>query len=128
MVTPDGKTVRGDQRALNLMSAYGNGLGVGLGQVGTANKSNRITAIPELVDPLMGFPSGRRKQHALGTRHGLWRKRVPYESREYGAELRNPVPYRLNLLKRDTNTSAELKIRRLKARANDQCRATAWSA
>jgi predicted transposase YbfD/YdcC len=57
VVALDGKTVRGshrgDQRALHLVSAYSGGLGVVLGQVRTANKSNEITAIPELLDALL---------------------------------------------------------------------------
>ncbi|CAE6737009.1 ISAs1 family transposase ISTha2 [Paraburkholderia domus] len=57
VVAIDGKTVRGshrgDQRALHLVSAYGSGLGVVLGQVRTTNKSNEITAIPELFDALL---------------------------------------------------------------------------
>ncbi|MGF6604968.1 putative transposase YbfD/YdcC [Paraburkholderia sp. GAS448] len=51
-----GKTVRGShqrgERAIHLVSAYGSGLGVVLGQVRTADKSNEITAIPELLDAL----------------------------------------------------------------------------
>lgn len=53
----DGKTVRGSrqagQRAIHLVSAYGCGLGLVLGQVRTADKSNEITAIPELLDALL---------------------------------------------------------------------------
>jgi predicted transposase YbfD/YdcC len=57
VVAIDGKTVRGShgrgQRAIHLVSAYGSGLGVVLGQVRTADKSNEITAIPELLDALL---------------------------------------------------------------------------
>ncbi|WP_258187900.1 ISAs1 family transposase [Trinickia symbiotica] len=57
VVAIDGKTVRGSHqrgaRAIHLVSAYGAGLGVVLGQVRTAEKSNEITAIPELLDALM---------------------------------------------------------------------------
>jgi predicted transposase YbfD/YdcC len=57
VVAIDGKTVRGshqgDQRAIHLVSAYGSGLGMMLGQVRTADKSNEITAIPELLDALL---------------------------------------------------------------------------
>jgi predicted transposase YbfD/YdcC len=53
----DGKAVRGSrqgaQRAIHLVSAYGCGLGAVLGQVRTADKSNEITAIPELLDALL---------------------------------------------------------------------------
>jgi hypothetical protein len=56
VVAIDGKTVRGshrgDQCALHLVSAYGSGLGVVLGQQRTADKSNEITAISELLDAL----------------------------------------------------------------------------
>ncbi|MFL9858309.1 hypothetical protein PQR72_21645 [Paraburkholderia madseniana] len=98
MVALDGKTAR---RATpiavisvrSMMPPYGIDVGVVLGQMCMANKSNRITAIPELFDPSTGFPSGRRKQHGLGTQHDLWRKSVPCESRDYGAKLRNAVPY-----------------------------------
>lgn len=56
IVAIDGKTVRrshrGDRRAIHLVSAYAAGLGVVLGQVRTADKSNEITAIPALLDAL----------------------------------------------------------------------------
>ncbi|WP_249744942.1 ISAs1 family transposase [Burkholderia pyrrocinia] len=54
VVAIDGKTVRGPhqrgERAIHLVSVYGSGLGVVLGQVRTADKRNEITAIPELLD------------------------------------------------------------------------------
>ncbi|WP_321899964.1 ISAs1 family transposase [Paraburkholderia heleia] len=57
VVAIDGKTVRGSHRngqdAIHLVSAYGSGLGMVLGQVRTAEKSNEITAIPELLDALL---------------------------------------------------------------------------
>jgi predicted transposase YbfD/YdcC len=57
VVAIDGKTVRGShgrgQRAIHLVSAYGSGLGIVLGQMRTADKSNEITAIPELLDALL---------------------------------------------------------------------------
>ena len=57
VVAIDGKTVRGShqrsERAIHLVSAYGSGLGAVLGQVRTADKSNEITAIPELLDALL---------------------------------------------------------------------------
>jgi predicted transposase YbfD/YdcC len=56
-VAIDGKTVRrsksSGQKAIHLVSAYANGLGLTLGQVKTAAKSNEITAIPELLDALL---------------------------------------------------------------------------
>jgi predicted transposase YbfD/YdcC len=57
VVAIDGKTVRGShhgaERAIHLVSAFGSGLGMVLGQVRTADKSNEITAIPELLDALL---------------------------------------------------------------------------
>jgi predicted transposase YbfD/YdcC len=57
VVAIDGRTVRGfHQRggcAIDLVSAYGSGLGMVPGQVRTADKSNEITAIPELLDALL---------------------------------------------------------------------------
>jgi predicted transposase YbfD/YdcC len=57
VVAIDGKTVRGsrrrDERAIHLVSAYASTLGMALGQVRTAQKSNEITAIPELLDVLL---------------------------------------------------------------------------
>lgn len=41
------------QHAIHLVSAYGAGLGLVLGQVRTADKSNEITAIPKLIDALL---------------------------------------------------------------------------
>jgi predicted transposase YbfD/YdcC len=56
IVAIDGKTVRRSyergQRPIHLVSAYGAGLGAVLGQVRTAEKSNEITAIPELLEAL----------------------------------------------------------------------------
>ena len=50
----DGKTVRrsksGGQKAIHRVSAFAHELGVTLGQVKTAEKSNEITAIPELLN------------------------------------------------------------------------------
>ena len=56
-VAIDGKTVRrsktSDRKAIHLVSAFAHGLGVMLGQVKTAEKSNEITAIPELLEALL---------------------------------------------------------------------------
>jgi len=56
-VNIDGKTLRRSKspggKAIHLVSAYANGLGLTLGQVKTAEKSNEITAIPELLDALL---------------------------------------------------------------------------
>jgi predicted transposase YbfD/YdcC len=56
-VALDGKTVRRSKaaggKAIHLVSAFAHGLGLTLGQVKTAEKSNEITAIPELLDALL---------------------------------------------------------------------------
>lgn len=56
-IAVDGKTARRSKptggKALHLVSAYATGAGVTLGQVKTAQKSNEITAIPELLDALL---------------------------------------------------------------------------
>ncbi len=53
----DGKTVRWSQttgqKAIHAVSAFAHALGVTLGQVKTAEKSNEITAIPELLEALL---------------------------------------------------------------------------
>ncbi|MEK6356356.1 MAG: hypothetical protein V4796_26540 [Burkholderia cenocepacia] len=57
VVAIDGKSVRGsrstNQRGIHLISAWASQLGVSLGQVCTADKSNEITAIPKLFDVLL---------------------------------------------------------------------------
>lgn len=56
-VAIDGKTVRRShgvgQKAIHIVSAFAHTAGVALGQVKTAEKSNEITAIPELLDALL---------------------------------------------------------------------------
>ncbi len=56
-VSVDGKTLRRSAspggKAIHLVSAYAHGLGLVLGQARTAEKSNEITAIPELLDALL---------------------------------------------------------------------------
>jgi hypothetical protein len=56
VVAIDGKTVRGShgrgQRAIHLVSAYGSGLDVVLGQVRTADKSNEITGAIVTIDAM----------------------------------------------------------------------------
>lgn len=56
IVAVDGKTSRrsfdGENRALHLVSAFVSELGITLGQLKTADKSNEITAIPELLEML----------------------------------------------------------------------------
>ena len=56
-VNIDGKTLRRSKsrggKAIHMVSAFAGGLGLTLGQVKTAEKSNEITAIPELLDALL---------------------------------------------------------------------------
>lgn len=56
-VAIDGKTIRrshrAGQKAIHVVSAFAHAAGVALGQVKTAEKSNEITAIPELLDALL---------------------------------------------------------------------------
>jgi len=57
VVPVDGKTVRrshgAGRKAIHVVSAFAHGLGVALGQVRTSEKSNEVTAIPELLDALL---------------------------------------------------------------------------
>ena len=52
----DGKTIKGNssqtQKALHIVSAYATDLGICYGQVATDDKSNEITAIPDLLDKI----------------------------------------------------------------------------
>jgi predicted transposase YbfD/YdcC len=52
----DGKTLRGSKRkgdrTIHVINAYSTGLGLSLGQLKTDEKSNEITAIPELLESL----------------------------------------------------------------------------
>ena len=58
MVAIDGKTARRSYQrkdklgAIHMVSAWASGVGLSLGQVKTAEKSNEITAIPELLELL----------------------------------------------------------------------------
>jgi hypothetical protein len=51
-ISIDGKTLRGTKTNIHLVSAVASELGLCLGQVKTDEKSNEITAIPELLDLL----------------------------------------------------------------------------
>ena len=57
VVAVDGKTIRRShgkgQKAIHVVSAYAHSLGLTLGQVKTSEKSNEMTAIPELLDALL---------------------------------------------------------------------------
>lgn len=56
IISIDGKTIRGSkghaQSAIHMVSAWSKNAGITLGQIKTAEKSNEITAIPELLDAL----------------------------------------------------------------------------
>ena len=56
VVSVDGKTVRGskskDKKALHMVSAWAHDAGLVLGQLATEEKSNEITAVPELLRTL----------------------------------------------------------------------------
>jgi predicted transposase YbfD/YdcC len=56
IITLDGKTVRGsvseEGKAIHIVSAWADELGLALGQIQTAEKSNEITAIPVLLEAL----------------------------------------------------------------------------
>ncbi|MCA8036359.1 MULTISPECIES: hypothetical protein [Burkholderia cepacia complex] len=79
VVAIDGKSVRGsrstNQRGIHLISAWASQLGVSLGQVCTADKSNEITAIPKLPDVLLLKSAAKPRRPASridGSRPGRW--------------------------------------------------------
>jgi predicted transposase YbfD/YdcC len=73
-VAIDGKTVRGNtgkgHGPLHLVSAWCSGNGLSLGQVATAEKSNEITAIPELLKAL-DLSGATVTIDAMGTQHEI---------------------------------------------------------
>lgn len=73
-VAIDGKSVRGnrngDTPALHLVSAWCSANGLTLGQVGTEQKSNEITAIPELLRALE-LKGATVTIDAMGTQHAI---------------------------------------------------------
>lgn len=73
-VTIDSKSVRGnrngDEHALHLVSAWCSANGLTLGQVSTEQKSNGITAIPELLRALE-LQGARVTIDAMGTQHNI---------------------------------------------------------
>lgn len=70
----DGKCVRGshdgEQSAIHLVSAWSSNTGLTLGQVRTADKSNEITAIPELLSSLE-IKGGVITIDAMGCQHDI---------------------------------------------------------
>lgn len=73
----DGKSVRrshnGEQGMVHLVSAWHTAAGVILGQVKTADKSNEITAIPELLDALH-IEGATITMDAMGCQHTIVEK------------------------------------------------------
>lgn len=73
-VAIDGKSVRGsrhgDEHALHLVSAWCSANGLVLGQVSTEQKSNEITAIPELLHAL-ALQGATVTIDAMGTQHDI---------------------------------------------------------
>lgn len=73
----DGKTVRGSgsggESAIHMVSAYATELGLVLGQEKVAEKSNEITAIPELLDAL-DIKGWLVSIDAMGCQKGIARK------------------------------------------------------
>ena len=93
-VALDGKTVRrsksSGQKAIHMVSAFASGLGLTLGQVKTAEKSNEITAIPELLDALL-LKGCIVTIDAMGCQKAIAAKIVQQES-DYALGLRTTSP------------------------------------
>ena len=93
-VAVDGKTVRRSkspgQKAIHLVSAYAHGLGLTLGQVRTAEKSNEITAIPELLDALL-LKGCMVTIDAMGCQKAIAAKTVAQEC-DYALMVKNNQP------------------------------------
>lgn len=96
-VALDGKTVRrstsAGSKAIHLVSAFAHGLGLTLGQVKTAAKSNEITALPELLDALL-LKGCMVTIDAMGCQKAIAAKIVAQES-DYALGLRTTsLPWR----------------------------------
>ena len=93
-VAVDGKTVRrsksSGQKAIHLVSAFAHDLGLTLGQVKTAEKSNEITAIPELLDALL-LKGCMVTIDAMGCQKTIAAKIVQQES-DYALMVKNNQP------------------------------------
>ncbi len=93
-VALDGKTVRrsasAGSKAIHVVSAFAHGLGLALGQVKTAEKSNEITAIPELLDALL-LKGCIVTIDAAGCQKAIAAKIVAQES-DYALALRTTSP------------------------------------
>ncbi len=90
----DGKTVRRSQttgqKAIHVVSAFAHALGVTLGQVKTAEKSNEITAIPELLEALL-LKGCLVKIDALGCQKAIAAQIVRQEC-DYALMVKNNQP------------------------------------
>jgi predicted transposase YbfD/YdcC len=93
-VALDGKTVRRSQTsgqpAIHLVSAFAHGLGLTLGQVKTAEKSNEITAIPELLESLL-LQGCMVTIDAMGCQKAIAAKILQQES-DYALMVKNNQP------------------------------------
>jgi len=93
-VAIDGKTSRRSKsaggKAVHLVSAFAHGLGLTLGQVRTAEKSNEITAIPELLDALL-LQGCTVTIDAMGCQTAIAAKIVEKES-DYVLAVKNNQP------------------------------------
>ena len=93
-VALDGKTVRrsksSGQKAIHLVSAFAHGLGVTLGQVRRSEKSNEITAIPELLDALL-LKGCIVTIDAMGCQKAIAAKIIQQES-DYALMVKNNQP------------------------------------
>ena len=90
----DGKTVRrshgAGRKAIHVVSAFAHGLGVALGQVEAAEKSNEITAIPELLDALL-LKGCLVTIDAMGCQKAIARKILAKEA-DYALMVKNSQP------------------------------------
>lgn len=93
-VALDGKTVRRSQtvgqKAIHVVSAFAHGLGLTLGQVKTAEKSNEIRAIPELLDALL-LKGCLVTIDAMGCQKAIAAKIIQQES-DYALLVKNNQP------------------------------------
>jgi predicted transposase YbfD/YdcC len=93
-VAVDGKTVRRSQtkgqKAIHVVSAFAHDLGVTLGQVKAAEKSNEIKAIPELLDALL-LKGCLVTIDAMGCQKAIAAKIIQQES-DYALLVKNNQP------------------------------------
>ena len=93
-VALDGKTVRrsqtAGQKAIHVVSAFAHDLGLTLGQVKTAEKSNEITAIPELLDALL-LKGCRVTIDAMGCQKAIAAK-IIQQACDYALLVKNNQP------------------------------------